>query len=78
MKLDYEHVIIDPASHFSDPNDILDSQSYSETQKRKLLKAWQLDITLLHVCEEENMSNSDDVKMLSRINRALNTLPPKN
>ena len=74
MKLEYEHVIIDPAAYFSSPDDILSHDEFTETQKRKLLKAWQLDITLLHVCEEENMANDSDVAMLSRINRAISTL----
>lgn len=76
MKLDYEHVIIDPATYFSDPAEILNSADYSDAQKRKILKAWQLDITLLHVCEEENMTRDQDVKMLSRIHQALNKISP--
>ncbi len=74
MKEEYKNVIIDPASYFTSPFDILSTNDFDAKQKKKILQAWQLDITLLHVCDAENMSNNQDSTMLSRINQALTSL----
>lgn len=78
MKHEYENVIMDPASYFTIPSDILSANDFDKKQKKKILQAWQLDITLLHVCDAENMSNNQEITMLSRINQALTSLSNPN
>lgn len=67
----YQRLILDPGAHFETPKDVLICKDLNPDQKRKILKAWQLDLTLLQVCDEENMSTDTEIKMLSRINQAL-------
>lgn len=77
MKLEYKEVVINPAEYFSKPGEIVDSSDFTNIEKRKILKAWRLDIILLHMSDEENMCNGKEVEMLSRICRALNEVPLK-
>jgi len=71
VKFVFEEVILDPAHFFDLPVELLKYKAFDAAQKRKILKAWELDVTLLQVCEEENMSASEDIRLLSRIHQAL-------
>ena len=74
MRLIYEEVILDPEGYFKTPDELSAYPGFYTLQKRKLLKAWELDITLLQVCDAENMGSSKDTQLLSRIHQAIHEI----
>lgn len=70
----FKDVILDPEHYFKTPGDILHYAGFNITEKRKILKAWELDITLLQVCESENMGSSTEPRLLSRIHQAIHQI----
>lgn len=76
-KVFYEEVILDPALYFKTPEELLKSSTFDVHQKYKLLKAWELDVKLLQICDEENMGNNTEIRLLSAIHQALQTVSEK-
>lgn len=72
--LNLNDVIIDPQNYFKSPAELLDDGQFTQDQKRQILRCWELDVKLLQTCDEENMSNDQETKMLSRIHQALTKL----
>lgn len=70
----FEEVMLDPAHYFMDPDALLSYLGFDTVQKHKILKAWELDITLLQVCDEENMGSEQDIRFLSRIHQAIHDI----
>ena len=66
--------MLDPEGYFRDPDELMAYPGFDGIQKRKILKAWELDVTLLQVCDAENMGSSNDTRMLSRIHQAINDI----
>ena len=48
-----------------------EGSGFDATEKKKILKAWELDITLLQVCDQENMGSANSPRLLSRIHQAI-------
>tara|TARA_R110002095_G_scaffold208646_1_gene194507 strand:- start:82 stop:321 length:240 start_codon:yes stop_codon:yes gene_type:complete len=74
ITLTFEEVILDPEHYFETPHDILHYPGFNGVEKRKILKAWALDVTLLQVCDEENMSAATEPRLLSRIHQAIHQI----
>lgn len=74
ITLTFEEVILDPEHYFKSPSDILHYPGFDAVEKRKILKAWELDVTLLQVCDEENMSAATAPRLLSRIHQAIHQI----
>lgn len=77
MTIDYEKVLLDPASAFVSPEALLVDENFSPAQKIELLRRWEYDVCEMDVAQEEGMPVSvaeEDKNMLSRILEALDTL----
>ncbi|MHA6287435.1 hypothetical protein [Maricaulis sp. CAU 1757] len=70
--LDFETALKDPASAFDKPGDVLGS-SFSDDQKRQILKQWKYDASELEVATEENMGGGEP-SMSRRVSLALSKL----
>ena len=72
---------IDPMAKYGTPENLLNDQSLSEQDKRKLLKQWKHDLTLLLTATEENMTpqtkegqpsgTGDNAELLRRVSDCL-------
>lgn len=72
ITLKFEKVILDPEHYFVSPSDVLAYPDFDVAEKRKILKAWALDVSLLQVCDQENMgSTTKEPRLLSRIHQAI-------
>ena len=71
IALTFEDVILDPEHYFKSPSDVLSYPGFDTVEKKKILKAWELDITLLQVCDQENMGSVTEPRLLSRIHQAI-------
>ena len=67
---DFESALVNPADHFADPTDVINNRSLSRTQKRQILRQWELDARQLSVAEEENMTGGE-ASMVGRVSRAI-------
>ena len=56
---DYDEALLNPAAVFKRPNDVLDTDSLTTTQKLEVLKRWETDALLLSVATEENMGGGE-------------------
>ncbi len=74
IRLIFEEVMLDPEGYFKDPHELIAYPGFDALQKRKILKAWELDVTLLQVCDEENMGADQDTRLLSRIHQAIHEI----
>ncbi len=71
----YEKALLDPASTFPSPEQVLSSAELSREQKIEILHRWEYDARELEVAEEENMlSDSDQPGILDEILRCLHAL----
>lgn len=68
-----KQALLDPASIFKDPQDVLLSQELTRDQKIQILRRWSYEIRELQVAEEENMQGKTQVDLQSVLN-ALRTL----
>jgi hypothetical protein len=68
--IDIDKALLDPATVFESPDEVLKSEELSREQKISILRQWEYDARELQVAEEENMigTNSD---ILGQIMRAL-------
>jgi hypothetical protein len=74
--VDLDRALLDPASVFKNPDDVLDSGELSREQKIDILRRWEYDARELEVAEEESMVGSND-GILDQIMRALLKLDEK-
>lgn len=72
-KLDYDKALLDPASVFETPEEILERTDLSREQKIEILRRWEYDATEVAVAEEEGMVG-DKPLMLRRVVLALEQL----
>ena len=72
-KLDYDKALLDPASVFAAPEEVLERTDLSREQKIEILRRWEYDATEVAVAEEEGMVG-DQPLMLRRVVLALEQL----
>jgi hypothetical protein len=70
---DIEKALLNPASVFDTPEDVLHAKGISREQKIEILRRWEYDQRQLQVAEEENMAGSQ-VNILGQIRKALRQL----
>jgi hypothetical protein len=70
---DYQEALLDPASVFSAPEEVLERDDLTRSQKIQILRRWEYDAREIEVAEEEGMGD-DDADTLQRIVLALETL----
>ncbi|WP_404402228.1 hypothetical protein LG288_03905 [Idiomarina seosinensis] len=68
--VDFESSMDNPASKFSEPKEVLDSDDLSHEQKLKILKQWRYDELETEVADEENMA-ADKPDRLGEINNLI-------
>jgi hypothetical protein len=51
-----EEALLNPASVFRNPTDVVNSQSHSREQKIQILKRWEYDARELQVADDEGMT----------------------
>lgn len=73
-KLDYEKALLDPASVFAAPEEVLERTDLSTEQKVEILRRWEYDASEVAVAEEEGMVGGRPL-MLHRVLLALEQLP---
>jgi hypothetical protein len=74
--VDIDKALLNPASVFKTPEEVLKSDELSRKEKIEILRRWEYDARELQVAEEENMigTNAD---ILGQIMRALLQLDEK-
>jgi hypothetical protein len=74
--IDIDKALLNPASVFKTPEEVLKSDALSRKEKIEILRRWEYDARELQVAEEENMigTNAD---ILGQIMRALLQLDEK-
>ncbi|MGM0481111.1 MAG: hypothetical protein ACQEQZ_04185 [Pseudomonadota bacterium] len=68
--VDFETCMNNPASNFSEPQQVLDRDDLSHEQKLKILKQWRYDELETEVADQENMS-ADKPDRLGEINNLI-------
>ena len=71
--IDIGKALIDPASVFSQPREIVGDPVLSRDVKLRLLRQWERDARGLAVAEEEGMSGGEE-SMLGRVRHAIQAL----
>ncbi len=72
--IDIQQALIDPATTFTSPKDVLIRNDLARHLKIKILKRWESDIREILVAEEENMQGKDVGETLTAIRQALHSL----
>jgi hypothetical protein len=75
--INLRQALIDPASIFVSPPEILLNRELSRDQKIFILKRWESDMREILVAEEENMQGEDVIQTFEAIRKALRTLDAK-
>lgn len=65
-----ERALLDPTDVFSVPEEVVERDDISRSDKIEILKRWEYDARTLEVAEEENMA-SDRPDLLGRVMKAL-------
>lgn len=52
----FEKLVVDVATHFSTPAELLADEDLTREQKLALLRQWEYDLHLMQVATEENMT----------------------
>ena len=68
--IDLDKALLDPASVFKTPEEVLNSQELSREQKIEILRRWEYEARELEVAEGESMVGSSP-DILDQIMRAL-------
>ena len=71
--VDYKTALLDPASVFTVPEEVLGDATLSRAQKIEILRRWEYDASELAVADEEGMI-AEEPSLLRRVVLALNTL----
>jgi hypothetical protein len=72
-RIDIAKALIDPASEFSEPREIVGDPALQHDVKLRLLRQWERDARGLAVAEEEGMSGGEE-SMLGRVRHAIQAL----
>jgi hypothetical protein len=72
-RIDISKALQDPASVFSQPQEIVGNPDLPRDVKRRLLRQWERDARGLAVAEEEGMSGGEE-SMLGRVRLAIRAL----
>lgn len=70
---DFDKALLDPASVFGAPEDVLSQAGLSDAQKIDILRRWEYDANEVAVAEEEGMQGSKPL-LVRRVALALDTL----
>jgi hypothetical protein len=73
MTDDYQRAVLDPASVFASPEEVLKRTDLSREQKLKVLGQWLTDARELSVAEGEGMTGGEP-SLIERVSAALATL----
>lgn len=65
--------LLDPASVFADPDEVVRAEDIPDSQKIEILRRWEYDVREQEVAEEENMPGGPRIG-LRRVLRALHAL----
>lgn len=71
--VDLDSALLDPASVFSDPEEVVAHQGLTTEQKREILKRWEYGAVELAVATNEGMAGPEN-GLLARILAALHRL----
>ncbi len=71
---DLDRALLDPASVFRAPEDVLKATDIKREQKIEILRRWEYDARQLEVATEENMPGRNNNDLLHRVLEALNAL----
>lgn len=71
--MNYEQAILDPASTFLKPFDVLEVVSFTREQKIKILRQWEYHAHELEVAEGEGMPTGPN-SLLADVHKALESL----
>ena len=66
--------MLDPTLVFRGPEDVLQRDELTRSQKIKILRRWEFDALQLQVGEEENMGGTQPSDILDRVLQALHAL----
>jgi len=72
-QIDYEKALLDPASVFATPEEVLKRAELTKDQKIEILRRWEYDASEVAVAEEEGMMG-DQPLLLRRVLLALEKL----
>jgi hypothetical protein len=72
-QIDYDMALLDPASIFATPEDVLDRADLTKERKIEILRRWEYDASEVAVAEEEGMVGGKPL-MLRRVLLALDKL----
>lgn len=71
--LDYQKALLDPASIFEGPEEVLEQAALSKDQQIEILRRWAYDANEVAVAEEEGMEG-DGPLILQRVLESLDKL----
>ncbi|MGD8782910.1 MAG: hypothetical protein PVG75_00655 [Thioalkalispiraceae bacterium] len=69
-----QQAILDPASVYHNPVDVLNDESLSDQQRLEILRSWELDARELDVAREEGMLGGEENSLLEDILAAIDEL----
>ncbi len=72
--MNFDDIMLDPASAFDGPQQVLESKSLSREQKVQVLHRWEYDARQLLVAEGEGMGDINAEETLEEIQKALEAL----
>ena len=72
-KSEYEDALLDPASVFASPEEVVGRTDLTKDQKVEILRRWEYDASEIAVAEEEGMADGKPL-LLHRVLEALDTL----
>lgn len=78
--IDFDQALLDPASVFAEPAEVVTCDSLTREQKIEVLRHWEYDAREMSVAEEENMpapaegAGARNADLLTRVLDALNIL----
>jgi len=73
-RINLEKAMLDPTLVFRSPENLLQRDELTRTQKIKILRRWKFDALQLQVAEEENMGGEQSSDILDRVLQALHVL----
>ena len=73
-RIDLRQAMLDPTVVFHDPEEVLQQDDLTRSQKIEILRRWKYDALQLQVAEEENMGGEEPSDILDRVLEALRAL----
>ncbi len=61
--LEFDAMLLDPSSHWRDPQDILTDKRLDNAQRLDLLRAWERDARALSVAADEKMAGGEESRL---------------